>query len=80
MMQEIVGPGNDETPRETLYRLCGPYWINGMRVWRIFNLKTREKLGEDFFLYAEARRALSDIVVGKTAFYFRNIPFRRTNG
>lgn len=75
---DIIGPKRRETPRETRFRLAGPYWVNGMRVWRVFDLHSRQQLGPDHMLFEEAKRALVDIVVGKTQFYFGGIPFKRS--
>lgn len=77
---DIIGPNRKETPRETRFRLAGPYWVNGMRVWRVFDLHERKQLGEDCMSFEMARKQLRDIVVGKTAFYFQGIPFKRTKG
>jgi hypothetical protein len=77
---DVIGPGRRETPRETRFRLCGPYWVSGMRVWRIFDLHERCKVGEDHMLFEEAAEALRDVVIGKTAFHFQGIPFKRGTG
>ena len=77
---EIIGPGRQKTPRETRFRLAGPYWVNGMQVWRVFDLHEHKQLGADCMSFREAKQQLRDIVVGKTAFYFQGVPFKRTKG
>jgi hypothetical protein len=77
---EIIGPDRTKTPRETRFRLAGPYWVHGMRVWRLFDLHEHKQIGMDCMSFQDAKRQLYDLAIGKTAFYFGGVPFKRTKG
>lgn len=79
-LPDVIGPGRRETPRATRFRLAGPYWVNGMRVWRVFDLHGNRQVGPDHMLFGEAKKELIDLAMGKTSFYFRGVPFKRSEG
>jgi len=77
---EIIGPGRRKTPKSTRWRICGPYWVRGMQVWRLFDLYEHKQLGRDCFTVEEAKKIASEVVIGRTQFFFNGIPFRRSDG
>lgn len=64
--------GRDGMPRPepgTRFRLKGPYMVNGMQVWRVFEAGRDEdrKLGKDFFVRDEAVEFLRDLEAGRAS-------------
>jgi len=51
-----------------------------MQVWRLFDLYEHKQLGRDCFTVEEAKKIASEVVIGRTQFFFNGIPFRRSDG
>jgi hypothetical protein len=75
----FIGPHGAKVPRETLYRVCGPYPIRGMNVWRVFDVRTKKKMGPDCFTLDEAKFLAYELSIGRVRFFFQGIPFKRSD-
>lgn len=61
--------------KKTRFRVVGPKDVNGMKVWTVHNIRTREQIGPYCFSLDEARKRIEDLVNDKKIFWFGNTPF-----
>ncbi len=65
----------------TRYRVIGPMYTNGMKVWRVHEIGKGGHTGKvvtgDLFSMEQVESEVDDMMKGKRSFWFANVPFEK---